>query len=222
MEENLKFIRTERISYKKQKRQNTMSIILFIIGFIIPTITAILQKLRIETFDETSSTYFYIMLGLIAFDVLIYLPIFFINKSLVRKNNYKKLLLFLVATRKFGKLLLAIFSLMLVFYGKPEDVSFLTYASQNGLSTIFAVITALTSILSSSRKLTSQIASEYYGISKTVKKYSYDTGSNDIIVSVYKRQGKGHLLKYIKFGLFRDLIFILLLVVVLIVFISIL
>ena len=85
--------KTKIISKKKVQRQNKFATLLFVVGFILPTALAIYKKMNMDTTNAFEHYYFYAFIGLIALDIIIYLPIFFINKSLVRKSNHKKLLL---------------------------------------------------------------------------------------------------------------------------------
>ena len=188
--------KTKKISSKKVKRQNTITTLLFFIGFLLPTGLAIYKKMNMDQTSSFEQYYFYIFIGLIILDILIYLPIFFINKSLVRKSNHKKMLLTLLTIRKIEKLVMAIYSLSFIFYGLPKDsFSFslsgvIAVIKSNIVMSVLSVVTALTSLLSKNKRLVNEVSSELLKTNMTLEKYEYDKSSGDVIVKVYKRIGK--------------------------------
>lgn len=169
---------------------------MFLVGFILPTVMAFLKRMKMNQQDSFEQYYFYVFIGLILLDILIYLPIFFINRSLVRKNNHKKLLLCLLTARKFEKLILAIYSLSFVFYGLPKDSfefginGILTVIKSNILISILSLLTAITSLFSNNKRLINEVSQEVFKTNTKYKKYEYDENSKDVIVKIYKRKNK--------------------------------
>jgi hypothetical protein len=188
--------KTKIISKKKVKRQNRNTTLLFLIGFILPTALAIHKRMSLNTEDAFEKYYFYVFIGLIVLDILIYLPIFFINKSLVRKSNHKKLLLALLTIRKIEKLVMAVYSLSFIFYGLPQDHidltlnGFLQIIKSNLLTSILSLLIAVVSLLSSNKRLVNEVSSEVLKTNIKLEKYEYDKASGNVIVKVYKRVGK--------------------------------
>ena len=93
--------------------------IMFILGFIIPTINAIYQQVNVNTGDQA---YMYVMYGFIAFDILIYLPIFLINRDPYSKGKNKLWLLILMQIRNLEKFIFAFY--MLIYFIITKDISF--------------------------------------------------------------------------------------------------
>ena len=204
--------KTKRISKKKLKRQNTITTLLFLIGFILPTALAIYKKTNMDTSNSFEKYYFYVFIGLIVLDIIIYLPIFFINKSLVRKSNHKKLLLTLLTIRKIEKLIMAIYSLSFIFYGLPEGTfsfgltGIINVIKSNILMSVLSVVTALTSLMSKNKRLVNEVSSEILKTNMTLEKYEYDKESGDAIVKIYKRVGKRSIKKAIAAKLLTKLV----------------
>ena len=204
--------KTKRISKKKLKRQNTITTLLFLIGFILPTALAIYKKTNMDTSNAFEKYYFYVFIGLIVLDIIIYLPIFFINKSLVRKSNHKKALLTLLTIRKIEKLVMAIYSLSFIFYGLPEGsfsfglTGIINVIKSNILMSVLSVVTALTSLMSKNKRLVNEVSSEILKTNMTLEKYEYDKTSGDAIVKVYKRVGKRSIKKAIAAKLLTKLV----------------
>ena len=188
--------KTKIISKKKVQRQNKFATLLFVIGFILPTALAIYKKMNMDTTNAYEHYYFYAFIGLIALDIIIYLPIFFINKSLVRKSNHKKLLLALLTIRKIEKLIMAVYSLSFIFYGLPEGsfnftpVGIVNVVKSNFFLSIFSLAVALFSLLSKNKRLVNEVSSEILKTNITLEKYEYDKASGNVIVKVYKRVGR--------------------------------
>ena len=188
--------KVKKINKRKQKLLNVKSTVLFLVGFIVPTIMAFMKRSSLNTEDAFEKYYFYIFIGLIILDIILYLPIFYINKSLVRKNNHKKLLLLLLSLRKLEKLIMAIYSLSFIFYGLPKDsfsfsyVGIINILKSNILLSVLSLLSALTSLFSRNKSLINEVSSEILKINPVVEKYSYDKTSGDIIVKVYKRTEK--------------------------------
>jgi len=195
--------KTKRIDKKKVKRQNFITTLMFFIGFLLPTALAIYKKTNMDTTNAFEQYYFYIFIGLIILDIIIYLPIFFINKSLVRKSNHKKMLLTLLTIRKIEKLIMAVYSLSFIFYGLPEGTftfslkGLLNVIKSNILMSVLSVVTALTSLLSKNKRLVNEVSSEILKTNTKVERYSYDKATGDVIVKVYKRTEKRSLRKAI-------------------------
>lgn len=204
--------KTKRISKKKLKRQNTITTLLFLIGFILPTALAIYKKSNMDTSNAFEKYYFYVFIGLIVLDIIIYLPIFFINKSLVRKSNQKKALLTLLTIRKIEKLVMAIYSLSFIFYGLPEGsfsfglTGIINVIKSNILMSVLSVVTALTSLMSKNKRLVNEVSSEILKTNMTLEKYEYDKESGDAIVKIYKRVGKRSIKKAIAAKLLTKLV----------------
>lgn len=188
--------KSKRIDKKKVKRQNAITTLMFFVGFLLPTGLAIYKKMNMDQTSSFEQYYFYIFIGLIILDILIYLPIFFINKSLVRKSNHKKLLLGLLTIRKIEKLVMAIYSLSFIFYGLPEGSfnlsikGFITVLKSNILMSVLSVVTALTSLLSKNKRLVNEVSSEVLKTNTKLERYEYDKSTGDVIVKIYKRVGK--------------------------------
>lgn len=197
------FKKTKRISHKTVKRQNIITTIMFLIGFILPTAMAIYKRMNMDQTSSFEQYYFYIFIGLIILDIIIYLPIFFINKSVSRKHNHKKALLFLLTLRKIEKLIMAVYSLSFIFYGLPEGSFELSLSGimnilkSNILMSVLSVGTALSALLSSNKKLTNEVASEMLKANTKIERYEYDKKSGDVIVKIYKRVGKRSIRKAI-------------------------
>ena len=188
--------KTKIISKKKVKKQNRNATILFLIGFILPTALAIYKRMSLNTDDTFEKYYLYIFIGLISLDIIIYLPIYFINKSIVRKSNHKKLFLVLLTIRKFEKLVMAIYSLTFIFYGIPKDSfhlninGLINIIKTNALPSILSLLIAIISLLSNNKRLIKEVSSELVHNNLKLEKYEYDKASGNVIVKVYKRVGR--------------------------------
>jgi hypothetical protein len=55
--------KTKRISKNKLKRQNTITTLLFLIGFILPTALAIYKKTNMDTSNAFEKYYFYVFIA---------------------------------------------------------------------------------------------------------------------------------------------------------------
>ena len=64
--------KSKRISKKKLKRQNTITTLLFLIGFILPTALAIYKKSNMDTTNAFEKYYFYVFIGLIVLRTIFY------------------------------------------------------------------------------------------------------------------------------------------------------
>ena len=165
-----------------------------------------------DTTNAFEKYYFYVFIGLIVLDIIIYLPIFFINKSLVRKSNHKKALLTLLTIRKIEKLVMAIYSLSFIFYGLPEGsfsfdlTGIINVIKSNILMSVLSVVTALTSLMSKNKRLVNEVSSEILKTNMTLEKYEYDKESGDAIVKIYKRVGKRSIKKAIAAKLLTKLV----------------
>ena len=115
----LRLLSTKVISLKKQKKIKRKMNIMFILGFIIPTINAIYQQVNVNTGDQA---YMNVMFGFIALDILIYIPIFIINKDPYSKGKNKLWLLILMQIRILGKFIFALY--MLIYFIITRNVSF--------------------------------------------------------------------------------------------------
>lgn len=188
--------KTKIISKKKVQRQNKFATLLFVVGFILPTALAIYKRMSLNTEDAFEKYFFYAFIGLIAVDIILYLPIYFINKSIVRKSNHKKLLLALLTIRKIEKVIMAVYSLSFIFYGLPKDHIDLTiyglfqFIKSNLPTSILSLLIAIISLLSSNKRLVNEVSSEILKTNITLEKYEYDKVTGNVIVKVYKRVGK--------------------------------
>ena len=195
------FVKTKRIDKKKVQFQNIFSIVMFVISFILPTVMALNKRMHMDQSTTFEKYYFYIFVGLIVLDILIYLPIFFINMSLSRKNNYKKTLLVLLTLRKIEKLIMAGYSLSFIFYGLPKmDVildlnGIIEVFKSNILMSVLSVLTAGMALFSSNKKLVNQVTSEIMKTNTKIEKYEYEKATGDVLVKVYKRVEKRSILK---------------------------
>ena len=184
----LKLLRTKVIPLKKQKRIKRKMNIMFILGFIIPTINAIYQQVNVSTEDQA---YMYVMYGFIAFDILIYLPIFLINRDPYSKGKNKLWLLILMQIRNLEKFIFAFY--MLIYFIITKNISFnmlftdfigtMKIIAKDGLSLGMTLASTLFTLIVGGTN--NKCRRELFDGSFTYSTYEKDPENGDIIRKTY-------------------------------------
>ena len=186
--ENLRLIRTKTISYKKQQKIKKRMNIMFILGFIIPTAFTIYQQINAK---EEDLGLLYAMYAFIALDILIYIPIFIIQRDPYTKGNNKLLLLILLQIRKLFKFIFALY--MLIYFIISLDLSFnmlftdfigtMKIILSQGLSLGFTVVSTLFTMICGANN--NKCRRELFDGSFTYTTYERDKDTKDIIRKTY-------------------------------------
>ena len=202
----LKLLRTKKISLKKQQKIKKRMNIMFIIGFLIPTINAIYQQVII---DSENQKYINVMFIFILLDIIVYLPIFLINRDPYSKGKNKLSLLILLQIRNLLKLMLAIYSLIYFFI--TMNISFnnlftdfigsMKLFLSHGLSLSFTVVSTLFTLICGNTNR--RFKKELFDAKFTVSTYERDEETKDIIMKTYinKIDRKAYFLKSFGFNL---------------------
>lgn len=179
---------------------------MFILGFIIPTINAIYQQLNIEAIDQV---YMNVMFGFIAFDILLYIPIFIINRDPYSKGKNKLALLILFQIRNLEKFIFALY--MLIYFIITKDISFnmlftdfigsMKLIAKDGLS--LGITAASTLFTMSAGGNNNKCRRELFDGSFTYSTYEKNKENGDIIRKTYinKLKPKAYIRKRIIMGI---------------------
>lgn len=222
--EDLELLHTKTISYKQQKKRLLKLNLLFVIGAIIPIVNIFFQIPNLSLSEQFGRILLTIMIVAIAIDLVIYIPIYLINRSLLENHKRRFSLLFLYTIRKYERIAFGIYLIAFMYLIIPSDIKdsgmgqIMSHIKDNLLYYIICAIASISCFLTSFNGKLKEIKKEVSVSSDTIEVYEVDKETKDIIIKVYdnKKSTLGKMLE--KLAMFLILAIIVALFVVFVIY----
>lgn len=189
--EGLELLHIKTYSYESHRKKLFRQNMTFLISFIMLIINIIIQTSKLNLNTLFDKELFLISIGIIFFDLIIYIPIYFINCSFINSLKMKKSLLFLYTIKKYERILGSIFYIYYFFLIMPDETrnsgfsGWVDFVRDNYLISISLFATSIVLLIMNYNKYLKYIKKDILDSVEIIEVYETDKETKNVKVKTY-------------------------------------